>query len=162
MRGNHTILLRDLGQLARFAAIFSEVVMPGDFVALTGGLGAGKTTFTRFFCQALGIQQVIASPTFTLLNEYPAKHLTILHGDLYRLTDREIEASLRELEERFETPNVVTLMEWAGKAPQLAYRWTWHLEFADVHDSETARTVTLETTDSNRLSQLLEAFAHDA
>jgi tRNA threonylcarbamoyladenosine biosynthesis protein TsaE len=62
-----------------------ERLRPGDVVLLAGELGAGKTTFVRGACRALGVDGPITSPTFAIANRYPADGLTVAHLDLYRL-----------------------------------------------------------------------------
>jgi tRNA threonylcarbamoyladenosine biosynthesis protein TsaE len=158
--GNHTIIIQNLYQLNVFAGLFGKSVCPGDFVALTGTLGAGKTTFARFFCESLGIIQPLTSPTFTLLNEYDGKRFHVLHGDFYRLTDREIEAMLPDLEECFEQSNAVILMEWADKAPQLEYRWAWQLHFATDPMQEASRTLTISAVHPEKLQALITEMEH--
>src|SRR4051812_37966717 len=101
--GNHVLRVSNLAELRRFAEIFSKNSASGDFIALTGELGAGKTTFAGFFCSALSVDVPVTSPTFALMNEYQTPQGPILHGDLYRLTDPEIEIMLPEWEEQFET-----------------------------------------------------------
>ena len=58
---------------------------PGDVVAYTGDLGAGKTAFVRGMAQGLGISQRVTSPTFTIVNEYEGGRLPLFHFDMYRL-----------------------------------------------------------------------------
>lgn len=58
---------------------------PGDVLAYSGGLGAGKTAFTRGLARGLGIDGPITSPTYTIVNEYPDGRLPLFHFDLYRL-----------------------------------------------------------------------------
>ena len=59
---------------------------PGDVVAFTGDLGAGKTAFVRGMAQGLGIPQRVTSPTFTIVNEYLGE-TPLFHFDMYRLDD---------------------------------------------------------------------------
>ena len=62
---------------------------PGDVVAYTGDLGAGKTAFTRGIARGLWIPERVTSPTFTIVNEYEGGRLPLFHFDLYRLGDPE-------------------------------------------------------------------------
>ena len=57
---------------------------PGSLIAFTGGLGAGKTTFTRYMCEALDCRDDVSSPTFALVHCYRAK-FPIYHFDMYRI-----------------------------------------------------------------------------
>ena len=69
----------------RIAEQFAKKLRPGDVVAYEGGLGAGKTAFTRGLAQGLGIREEVSSPTFALVNEYRGEH-TLYHFDMYRIT----------------------------------------------------------------------------
>ena len=63
---------------------------PGTCVAFFGGLGAGKTTFTRGLAEGLGLPDLVSSPTFALVNEYHAAgHVSVYHFDMYRVTSPE-------------------------------------------------------------------------
>src|SRR2546429_3801094 len=77
---------------------------------LTGELGAGKTTFARGFLRALGVAEAVPSPTYSLLELYPAGALTVVHVDLYRVQDAaELESlGLRE----WARTGHVWLIEW--------------------------------------------------
>jgi tRNA threonylcarbamoyladenosine biosynthesis protein TsaE len=81
---------------------------------LTGELGSGKTTFARGFLRALGVTEPVRSPTYTLLELYPARSLTLVHVDLYRLHDpAEVEGlGLRE----WARERCVWLIEWPERA----------------------------------------------
>ena len=68
----------------RIAEQFAKKLRPGDVVAYEGGLGAGKTAFTRGLAQGLGIREEVSSPTFALVNEYRGEH-TLYHVDMYRV-----------------------------------------------------------------------------
>lgn len=63
---------------------------PGTCVAFFGGLGAGKTTFTRGLAEGLGLPDLVSSPTFALVNEYHAADcIPVYHFDMYRVTSPE-------------------------------------------------------------------------
>ena len=66
---------------ARLAAVLS----PGAVVAYRGGLGMGKTAFTRGLARGLGYKGRVTSPTFTIVNEYEGGRLPLFHFDMYRL-----------------------------------------------------------------------------
>ena len=82
---------------------------PNMVICLNGDLGCGKTVFTKGFAQALGIQENITSPTFTIIKEYPDGELPLYHMDVYRL-DGKVEGL--GIEEYF-TKGGVTIIEWA-------------------------------------------------
>ena len=58
---------------------------PGDMIAYKGGLGAGKTTFTRGLAIGLGLGDNVTSPTFALVNEYRGDKMNLYHFDMYRI-----------------------------------------------------------------------------
>lgn len=82
-----TIDLPDLGAMAAFGARIAAVLRPGDVIALTGGLGAGKTTLARAIITGLGHVGEVPSPTFAIIEVYdpPAVRLPLVHADFYRL-----------------------------------------------------------------------------
>lgn len=69
------------------AAEFAKTLKIGDVICLFGDLGVGKTVFTKGVCRALGTDEYINSPTFTIVNEYDAKDFCISHFDMYRIED---------------------------------------------------------------------------
>lgn len=101
----------------------ASVVSSKCVIALVGPLGAGKTTFAKGFAEGLGIQEVVSSPTFTMLNEYTTGKLPLYHLDLYRVressdpaneaSDAYLEWMRSELEEISDS-NGVILIEWAN------------------------------------------------
>ena len=62
-----------------------EGLEKGDIVLISGVLGAGKTRLVKGIASALGVEEVVTSPTFTILNEYPSAKGILYHIDLYRL-----------------------------------------------------------------------------
>ena len=80
-----------LNDTERIAQIIAERVKGGGFLALYGGMGAGKTAFVRGRVKALCPEclDLVHSPTFAIVNEYRGKNIDIFHFDLYRLTDED-------------------------------------------------------------------------
>lgn len=64
----------------------ADTLKGGEFIAMYGDLGAGKTAFVQGLAKALGINQHITSPTFTIVNEYEGR-LPLYHFDVYRIAD---------------------------------------------------------------------------
>jgi tRNA threonylcarbamoyladenosine biosynthesis protein TsaE len=79
--------LADLASMEAFGARIAAVLRVGDVVALSGGLGAGKTTLARWIVAALGHKGEVPSPTFTIVETYvpPDVRLQLVHADFYRL-----------------------------------------------------------------------------
>jgi tRNA threonylcarbamoyladenosine biosynthesis protein TsaE len=102
-------------QTQAVAARLGQVLQIGDVLALSGDLGAGKTTFVQGLAQGLGVppSRHVASPTFALANEHPGR-IGLLHVDFYRIRTT---AELPELglEEAFDRG--ATAIEWAERFP---------------------------------------------
>ena len=111
-------------------------------IALTGELGAGKTTFTQGFAEGLGIKDKIISPTFVLMriHKIPKSEKTLYHIDLYRLEGREQFLGLG-LEEIINDPNNIILIEWAEKAKDLLPKNTTWINI--VQEGENSRKITV-------------------
>jgi tRNA threonylcarbamoyladenosine biosynthesis protein TsaE len=93
------------------AADVARIARGGDVIVLAGEMGAGKTAFTQGFARALGVVESVTSPTFTLVQSYPAdRGLTLHHLDVYRL-DRMAEVSDLGLDELIDRQSV-TIIEW--------------------------------------------------
>jgi tRNA threonylcarbamoyladenosine biosynthesis protein TsaE len=88
------------------------VLAPGDVVALSGPLGAGKTRLVAGIARGLGVRSGVRSPTFTLINEYRGR-LPLFHADLYRVDEPDVPAL--GLDEALESGALV--VEWGEKLP---------------------------------------------
>ena len=113
-----TIPLLTRRDTTRLGDRLAGILAPGDLVLLSGDLGAGKTFLARAIARALGVpvDVAIASPTFTLVQEYETKKGTLLHVDLYRLRDDDEEKTRGEIrrlglaERRAE--GAIAVVEW--------------------------------------------------
>ena len=99
-------------QTRALAAALAAAARPGDRLALVGPLGAGKTQFAKGFAVGLGVDDVVNSPSFTLMAEYEGR-LTLFHQDLYRLAGVDEVLAGGLLDERQDEG--VTLSEWADR-----------------------------------------------
>ena len=113
------------------AAECADELGAGTVIALHGELGAGKTCFIQGLAAALGIDEPITSPTYTLIGEYEGR-LPLHHIDLYRLSGP-TEALGLGLEEYFDA-NGITAIEWAERAEGLLPPDLLHVQIeADEH-----------------------------
>jgi tRNA threonylcarbamoyladenosine biosynthesis protein TsaE len=112
-------------EMQRVSARLGRVVQIGDVVALTGPLGAGKTTFVQGLAHGLGVpaDRHVASPTFALVNEHPGR-IDFVHVDFYRINSP---AELPELgiEEAYD--RAITAIEWADRFPDWLPADTLHI-----------------------------------
>lgn len=82
-----TIVISSLQDLPRAARVFLQSLGERRLVAFYGAMGAGKTTFIKAVCDALGVTDVVNSPTFAIVNEYYSERLAenVFHFDFYRI-----------------------------------------------------------------------------
>ena len=100
------------------AAGLAARLRPGDVVLVAGELGAGKTTFVRGACRALGVRGAVTSPTFTIGRRYDDGRFGVSHVDLFRLGDLADEDP--GLLADYVTEDRVTFVEWPeGAEPVL-------------------------------------------
>ena len=135
-------------QLAGTLAVALE---PGDVITVAGELGAGKTTFVRGACRALGVDGPVTSPTFTIGHRYQGR-VAVSHLDLYRYNGVSA-AEWGDLEPYF--PDAVVFVEWpeAGADVLPLPRARVSIE----HDDGTRRRITIENPDAVLLDQLTRA-----
>lgn len=103
----------DPAQTEALAAELAAGLRAGDVVLVEGELGAGKTTFVRGACRALGVDGVVTSPTFTIGQRYPAR-VPVSHLDLYRVADLGDEDP--ELLDDYLGPDRIAFVEWPRSA----------------------------------------------
>ena len=117
---------------------------PGDVVAYTGGLGAGKTAFTRGLARGLGCTGRVASPTFTIVNEYEGR-LPLFHFDMYRLNGAE---DLFDIGwEDYLDRGGVCAVEWSERVPDALPRPAVTVELRRCGENEDWRQIRIEGVD---------------
>ena len=114
-----TLTLHSEEDTRRLALQLAALPLSGS-VWLAGDLGAGKTTLTRYWLQALGHTGAVKSPTYTLVEPYSIEQKDglikpVYHADLYRLQDPE-ELSFIGFDEYLDEPNALVIIEWASRA----------------------------------------------
>jgi len=107
---------------------------PGTVVALTGELGAGKTTLAKAIAEGLGVAEPVTSPTFTLINEYMSGRLPFYHFDLYRLG--EDAGAIEDLGcDEYFFGSGVCVVEWADMAGGLMPNGAIRIELRHTEDA---------------------------
>lgn len=88
-------------------------LVDGDVVLLEGSMGVGKTTLVVEICKKLGIEDQVASPTYSILNEYEGNGIKINHFDLYRIESKKdlIDLGIED----FPSPNAISFVEWPDR-----------------------------------------------
>jgi tRNA threonylcarbamoyladenosine biosynthesis protein TsaE len=120
---------------------FAKRLTSGSVVALFGDLGTGKTRFIKGICNGLGVQEHVASPTFTIVNEYTCNTVKIFHFDFYRIK------SVIEIKEigfdEYIYNDGVCVIEWADRVQELLplNRFDVHLSLGE---NEFTREISIE------------------
>ncbi len=131
---------QSLQDTAAAAKKLAGMLRPGDLLAYRGGMGAGKTTFTRELCAALGIDQWVSSPTFALVHEYVGEQFSLCHFDLYRIEGEEdlYSTGFYDYLDRGD----ILAVEWSEKADDLLPAKRITVTFTVT--GENSRTITVE------------------
>jgi tRNA threonylcarbamoyladenosine biosynthesis protein TsaE len=107
--GQERAVTRSTDETLELARAVGELLRPGDVVSLVGELGAGKTVFARGVARALGVTELVVSPTFTIVREYEGR-VPLVHVDVYRID------AVQELHdlgfEEVVRDDAVTVVEW--------------------------------------------------
>lgn len=111
------MLLRSEQEVMEYGFRLGQEAVPGQVIALTGDLGAGKTTLTKAIAQGLGIEETITSPTFTIVKEYRSGRLPLFHFDVYRIGD--IEEMYELGYEEYFYGDGLCVVEWADLIEEL-------------------------------------------
>lgn len=124
-------------------ADFSSRLQAGDVIAFYGELGAGKTEFIKGICQGMSVEEIVSSPTYTIVNQYTGEDrrrraVDIYHVDLYRIENAGelIEVGLSEL---LADGNSIKLIEWAENAEVILPAERYDIYFVALDDENSRR-----------------------
>ena len=122
-----------LEETEKLANDFAASLNGGEVVLLNGDLGAGKTTFTQFVFKALGVKEVVSSPTFAILKSYVGK-FKLHHFDTYRITTEEaIESGFDEI---FQEKDSIIFVEWSENIASLLPNETISVNITRISENE--------------------------
>lgn len=118
----------------------AALLRPGDVLAFTGGMGAGKTTFISGLCRGLGIPAWVSSPTFALVHEYTGRGVSLCHFDMYRVTSPEDLYATGFFD--YLDGERILAVEWSENVPEAIPAGAIHVEIRA--EGETRRIFTLK------------------
>ena len=129
------IKVKNFAQTKRLAKKLSKSLKGGETVLLYGDLGAGKTTFTQFFAKALGVKDVVTSPTFNIVKEYDGKKMKLYHFDMYRIEDFGELQEIGAEDILYKNEHDVAVVEWPDNA-KMDYKNIVKITIEKVSDTE--------------------------
>ncbi len=125
------------------AAKLGETLKGGEIILLSGGLGAGKTLFTKGILDALDFDiDEVTSPSFTLVNLYKTEKFDIYHIDFWRLNEKADVAKAVGLDEILEDETAIVIMEWSEKLLQKSFS-NQIIKVKIEGDGDEPRTITI-------------------
>ena len=138
-------LTRSEAETEALGARLAQSLSPGAVVAYRGGLGMGKTAFTRGLARGLGCPGRVTSPTFTIVNEYEGGRLPLFHFDMYRLTgaDALFDIGWEDYLDR----GGVCAVEWSEQVEDALPEDTVYVSIARSPQADSWRTITIEGAD---------------
>lgn len=144
-------VVENLDETKSLAKKISKKIENGMVILLYGDIGAGKTTFTKFLLDFLGVKSVVSSPTFTLLNEYSAD-FPIYHFDMYRISSSEelYELGFEDYINSKNSPFIktgLTLIEWPENVKNMLPKDAVSIKIEKLND--TKRKFLIENLDVN-------------
>lgn len=128
-------------ETAQAASRLAAMLVPGDVVILRGEMGVGKTVFTKGLCTALGVTDIVTSPTFTVVNEYDGAQMPVYHFDLYRIEE---EDELLEIGfEEYLQNGGVCVIEWPQNAGNALPKHGYEVTISRL-ENENERNITVK------------------
>lgn len=129
-----------LDELRAWGHRLGERLRPPALVALSGELGAGKTTLAQSICNGVGVREDVTSPTFALVNQYEADGTTVYHLDLYRLRGPDDLTNLGW--DDIVNSKAIVIVEWPDRAADRLPPDAIHIVLEHVPGDESHRRLT--------------------
>ena len=125
------LIIHNKDEIIALGERIGKLAFPNMMITMEGDLGAGKTTMTKGIAKGLGINEIVNSPTFTIMKTYQGR-LKLFHLDVYRIENA---ISDFELEEYFED-NGVCVIEWANQIKELLPDELLEISIFDLGDDK--------------------------
>ena len=134
----YKIITNDEMETIELAQNFESEKFPNMIICLDGELGSGKTVFTKGIANALGIEETITSPTFTIIKEYLDGEMPLYHMDVYRLDGSTDGVGI---EEYFSKDGIVVI-EWANTIKDILPEERLEIKFKVIDENRRSITIT--------------------
>ena len=154
MEASYEIKTMNVNDTQSLAKKLAKYLKEGDVITLEGDLGAGKTSFTQGLAQGLGINQIVNSPTFTLIKEYQGE-LPLYHMDVYRLEGEEEDLGFDD----YFYGDGISVIEWAQFIAD--YLPKELLNIMILKQGETERLIRFEPKGQHYIELCKEFFKHE-
>lgn len=130
-------IIKNIKEMKKFAQEFSKTLNGGEVILLNGDLGAGKTTFTQFVLENLGVDEPVSSPSFTIMKSYKTEKFNFYHFDMYRIEDESETYEIGFEDYIQNNPRDIVFIEWSERVLNLL-------------DKTNCKTITIERIDENK------------
>lgn len=130
-------IIKNIKEMKKFAREFSKTLNGGEVILLNGDLGAGKTTFTQFVLENLGVDEPVSSPSFTIMKSYKTEKFNFYHFDMYRIEDESETYEIGFEDYIQNNPRDIVFIEWSERV-------------LDLLDKTNCKTITIERIDENK------------
>ena len=141
MKENILTKKSNIENINEIASFLRDIIKNGDLIIMKGNLGFGKTTFARIFAKALKSEDIISSPSFTLINEYDiilkGEETILRHVDLYRLSSED-ELNNIGFKDKIKERGI-TMIEWGDKFESYFDKPYYELEIEMIENEENSR-----------------------
>ena len=133
---DYKVTVKDEMETIELAQNFESEKFPNMIICLTGELGSGKTVFTKGIANALGIEDTITSPTFSIIKEYDGE-LPLYHMDVYRLDGKTDGVGIEE----YFTKGGVVVIEWAETIAEILPSERLDIKFKVIDENKRVLTL---------------------